>query len=72
MGQSTIAINGDHALGESYCLAHHLWKKDRKRTLLVVSIRYYDKMVRSGDRWLFEERKLIIDWVDTSHYTVLV
>jgi SnoaL-like domain len=24
-GQSTIAIKGDHAISETYCLAHHLW-----------------------------------------------
>lgn len=64
-GQSTVSIDGDHAIGETYCLAHHLWKKDGKRTLMVMSIRYYDTMVKVDNRWLFEKRQLIIDWVDT-------
>jgi hypothetical protein len=31
----------------------------------LLSIRYYDKFVLEGDRWLFEERKFSIDWNDT-------
>src|SRR3954449_5304157 len=27
-GQSTIALDGDRATGESYCLAHHLYTED--------------------------------------------
>jgi hypothetical protein len=64
-GQSDVHVDGDRASGELYCLAHHLWIRDGQRTLMVMSIRYYDTMVRAGARWLFQERKLIIDWTDT-------
>jgi hypothetical protein len=63
-GQSTIKINGDQAVNESYTLAHHFWTEDGKRILLVMGIRYYDTIVRKDGRWLFAERKLIIDWTD--------
>ncbi|MER7890857.1 nuclear transport factor 2 family protein [Micromonospora sp. NPDC094482] len=63
-GQSTVNLDGDRATGETYCLAHHLWTEDGRRTLMVMSIRYRDTFVRQGDRWLFAERQLITDWVD--------
>lgn len=64
-GQSAVAISGDRAVGESYCLAHQLLEADGKRTLQLLSIHYLDKFVREGGQWLFAERKLIIDWSDT-------
>jgi hypothetical protein len=51
--QSVIAIQGDHAVDESYCLAHQLLEVDGKRTLQLPSIRYLDTFIREGDRWLF-------------------
>lgn len=35
-GQSTIDINSDSAIGEVYCLAHHLWTENGKRMLMVM------------------------------------
>jgi hypothetical protein len=64
-GQSDFVIDGDRASGELYCLAHHLWMRGGERTLMLMSIRYHDTMVRVGGRWLFQERKLITDWTDT-------
>ncbi len=61
-GQSIISINGDTASNESYCLAHHI--KYAEKTLLVMSIRYRDKLVKQNSKWLFAERDLFIDWVD--------
>ena len=63
-GQSAIVVQADRAVGESYCLAHQLLEKDGARTLQLLSIRYLDDFERVGDRWLFAERKLIIDWSD--------
>ena len=39
-GQSTVQLDGDHATGESYCIAHHLTQDGEKRTLMLASIRY--------------------------------
>jgi ketosteroid isomerase-like protein len=64
-GQSTISVDGDLAAGESYCIAHHLTVDGERRTLMVASIRYLDQFVRQDDSWLFAERKLMVDWIDT-------
>ena len=57
-GQSTIALDGDRATGESYCLAHHLYTEDGERKLMVSSLRYLDAFVKTNGTWLFAERKL--------------
>lgn len=64
-GQSTIRLQGDHAIGESYCIAHHLKVDGDKRTLMLASIRYLDQFVKQQGDWLFAERKLMVDWTDT-------
>ena len=64
-GQSTITVDGDRATGGSYCIAHHLTVDGERRTLMVSSIRYLDQFVRQDDSWLFAERKLMVDWIDT-------
>jgi hypothetical protein len=64
-GQSTVRLDGDHATGESYCIAHHLTVDDEKRTLMPASIRYLDQFVKQDGAWLFAERKLMVDWTET-------
>ena len=65
-GQSTIALDGDRATGESYCLAHHLTEAaDGTRRLMVASIRYLDAFVKRDGAWLFAERQLMVNWTDT-------
>jgi ketosteroid isomerase-like protein len=65
-GQSTIDLDGDRATGESYCLAHHLSAEaDGERALMVASIRYLDTFARHEGRWLFAERRLMVDWTET-------
>jgi hypothetical protein len=64
-GQSTIALHGDRATGESYCLAHHLSTEGGERKLMVASLRYRDRFVKRDGAWLFAERKLYVDWTDT-------
>ena len=65
-GQSTITLTGNTATGESYCLAHHLTiNADGTRTLMIASIRYLDHFAKQPDgRWLFAERRLMVDWSD--------
>ena len=65
-GQSTVSLDGDRAAGESYCLAHHLKvTEDGQRTLMVASIRYLDQFVKHDGQWLFAERRLMVNWIDT-------
>ena len=46
-GQSTVALDGDRATGESYCLAHHLYTEDGERKLMVASLRYLDTFAKT-------------------------
>jgi len=64
-GQSTLALNGAAATGESYCLAHHVQVQDGRRGLMVASIRYLDTFAKQAGRWLFSERRLMVDWIET-------
>jgi SnoaL-like domain len=64
-GQSSVALDGDRATGQSYCLAHHLLDNEEGRTLLVLFIRYEDSLIKRDGTWRFAERKLLIDWTDS-------
>jgi ketosteroid isomerase-like protein len=65
-GQSTIALDGDRATGESYCLAHHVSVGESgRRTLMIASIRYLDEFARQDGGWYFAERRLMVDWTET-------
>jgi hypothetical protein len=64
-GQSTVALDGDRATGETYCIAHHVSSSEGKRTLFIASIRYSDAFAKVEGKWLIAERKLIVDWSDT-------
>jgi ketosteroid isomerase-like protein len=64
LGQHTADIDGDHATGETYCMAHHLTTTDVGRHDHVLSIRYLDRFRKIDGAWYFEERRLVIDWTD--------
>lgn len=64
-GQSIIALDGDTATGEAYCLAHHILENERGRSLIVLAIRYEDAFAKKDRVWRFVQRNLIIDWNDT-------
>jgi ketosteroid isomerase-like protein len=65
-GQSTIALDGDRATGESDCLAQHLKVgQDGQRTMMIASIRYLDELVKQDGQWLFAERRLMVNWIET-------
>jgi ketosteroid isomerase-like protein len=64
-GQSTIALEGDRATGESYCIAHHLYTEGDERKLMRAFLRYGDTFVRIDGAWLFAERNLYLDWMET-------
>ena len=64
-GQSEVVIQGDRAIGETYCLVHQFSEKDGQRKCQTLGIRYYDQFLRQESRWYFVERKLVIDWSDS-------
>ena len=64
-GQSTIALDGDLATGESYCIAHHLFTDDGERKLMTAWLRYRDKFFKVEGDWRFAERNLYVDWTET-------
>ena len=64
-GQSTIALDGGRATGESYCIAHHLFTDDDGRKLMVAYLRYGDTFVKLDGAWRFAERNLYVDWTET-------
>ena len=65
VGQSTIfSLTDDKAVGETYCLAHHVTVTEGKRRLMVASLRYLDTFVKQDGGWLFAERQLYVDWTE--------
>ena len=63
-GQSTVALDGDRASGETYCLAHHLYTADGQRKLMIASLRYLDMFVKDHGTWRFGERRLYVDGLE--------
>jgi ketosteroid isomerase-like protein len=65
VGQSTIfSLNGDRAMGETYCIAHHLTEDGQKPRMMVAYLRYLDAFVKIDGAWLFAERLLYVDWLE--------
>jgi hypothetical protein len=65
IGQSTVVLDGERATGETYCIAHHVSASEGKRTLFIASLRYYDVFAKVEGKWLYAERKIMVDWTDT-------
>ncbi len=65
IGQNTIyTLTGNRAIGETYCLAHHVKIDGEKRRLMLASLRYHDTFVKINGEWLFAERLLYVDWLE--------
>jgi hypothetical protein len=64
-GQSTTVLDGNHASGVTYCLAHHVKVDGSARSLMIAAIRYLDSFVKHGGVWFFRQRKLMVDWTET-------
>jgi hypothetical protein len=65
VGQSTIlALNRDQALGQAYCIAHHLTVDGEERRLMIAYLRYVDTFKKIEGAWLFAERLLYVDWLE--------
>jgi hypothetical protein len=65
VGQSTIlTLNRDRALGQAYCIAHHLTVDSEKRRLMIAYLRYVDTFTKIDGAWLFAERLLYVNWLE--------
>ncbi len=64
-GQSTVRLDGDRASGETYCIAHHVFRDDGERRIMLAYLRYLDAFVREDERWRFGERRLYLEFSDT-------
>jgi hypothetical protein len=65
VGQSTIlTLNQDRAVGQAYCIAHHLNIDGEKRSLMIAYLRYIDTFAKIDGAWLFAERLLYVDWLE--------
>jgi SnoaL-like domain len=64
-GESTTVLDGDHASGLTYCLAHHVKVDGPARSLMIAAIRYLDEFVKQDGVWFFSQRKLMVDWIET-------
>jgi hypothetical protein len=68
LGQRSFDVDGQHALGETYCLAYHVRRKPGFLVNEMLAIRYLDTCVRRDGRWLFGERRLVTDWMQRSEH----
>jgi hypothetical protein len=64
-GQSTVLqLNDDTASGITYCIAHHQTIEEGVQKLMIANIKYHDSFVKQNGKWLFAERKLLVDWIE--------
>ncbi|MHB8528066.1 MAG: nuclear transport factor 2 family protein [Caulobacteraceae bacterium] len=65
VGQSTISsLAENQAIGQAYCLAHHLTVDGDGRRLMIAALRYQDTFAKADGAWLFAERRLYVDWLE--------
>jgi hypothetical protein len=62
MGNHDVVLDGDRAQGTVYCRAHHLTRRGEDASSTVMTIRYVDDYVRTGEGWLIAHRTLNFDW----------
>ena len=55
-------VDDDHATGETYCMASHVYDADGIDRVYVMAIRYQDAYVRTDDGWRMEARTLKLQW----------
>ncbi|HXN59209.1 MAG TPA: nuclear transport factor 2 family protein [Acidimicrobiales bacterium] len=55
-------VDDDHATGETYCTAHHVYDADGVDRMYVMAVRYQDSYVRTADGWRIEVRTLKLQW----------
>lgn len=64
VGNQYYEIDGDTAMGEVYCVAHHVHGDPGERRDHVMMIRYHDRYRREPVGWRIVERELHVDWTE--------
>ena len=66
-GSPHIRVDGDVALVDTYCIAHHISRPgdDGRQTDLVLALRYVDRFERREGGWLVATRVCAFDWTYT-------
>ena len=65
-GQSSVLeLNDNTATGIAYCIAHHQTITAEVQKLMIANIKYHDSFVKQNGKWLFAERKLMVDWIES-------
>jgi hypothetical protein len=62
IGNTLAAIDGDHAVVETYVQAFHVQETDGGRLLLTFNGRYIDRFEERGGQWRIARRELRNDW----------
>lgn len=63
VGNMSIRVDGDTADAETYVIANLFYEADGVDHVIVRSLRYIDKLVRTGDGWRIRRRTHTLDWV---------
>jgi SnoaL-like domain len=61
-GQSTVTIEGDEAIGDSYTIAHHVYTEEGTRMMMVAWLRYLDRFTKVDQAWYIADRQIILKW----------
>jgi ketosteroid isomerase-like protein len=62
IGQCLIEVDGDHAAGESYFVAHHTIPGPDGDLFSLAAGRYLDRFERRGGVWKIAHRHAVYDW----------
>lgn len=69
IGQCLIETEGDHAVGESYFVAHHTIATPDGDILMIAAGRYLDRFERREGKWKISHRHAVYDWNSTQPCT---
>lgn len=64
--QTLAETSGDAAVGETYSTAHHVLHPEEGKPDRVMTwhIRYQDHFVKADEKWRFQYRGLLLDWME--------
>lgn len=62
IGQVLIEVDGDHAAGESYFIAHHAMSGPDGDVFMIAAGRYLDRFERRDGCWKISHRHAVYDW----------